>query len=178
MKPLTASGPHGKAGVLRSPLAAFDSNRTFGRANASRSRSIGPSSSSKVAPAAPKAAASPSACEGSPSPQEVEIPGQLDRAVHNPCNLANDDHLVARAVQSAQQRERIEAARAVGGDGPDVIVRLVMLNPRAGPPVGHQPNPTNRHAQACHRIVAHLGIEHDRGTLGIGRPGDRRGWLT
>ena len=91
-------------------------------------------------------------------PQQVEIAGELGRAVEDPGDLPDHDDACATPVERRQRRQGVEPDRVVGGDGAhEVVGRLVVdaatnaarrLGPETRDRVGQSATgPVGRHRQ-------------------------------
>ena len=121
-----SSSPHGSAGVQQSPDTPADWNSTFGSANASRSTGSGRWSSSKSAPRPSERGHEARGLAGRARPEQIEVAGQLLRAVEDPGNLTDHNRAGAVAIQRGEQQHRIEADGIVAVDRAVDVVGIVV----------------------------------------------------
>jgi len=93
-------------------------------------------------------------------PQQVQVPSQLSRSVHDARHLADDHHLSAVSVQRPQQWQRIEPDGVIGRDGSGHIVGLVMTEPASFPAARRRTQPADRLIQPPDRYIPAVAPWH------------------
>lgn len=110
-------------------------------------------------------------------PEEIKIPRQLHRAVHDPCNLPHHHDVDARDMHGPQHRERIESDRIIGRKRPYVFRCVLVANADRNPPQRGCLPSLNRLLESKHRqgrnwIV--ISYSHEHRVLDDSRAGSPR----